>query len=380
MSSSLRYLSVVGVAATVALAGCGGTGSAGGGDDPVVLGVSGPLTGPQAEYGEDWQKGFELALAEVEEAGGVAGRELTIDFQDSQGEASQATNIAQRFVSDESVLAVMGDFSSATSMVASPIYQRGGLLQLGITNSHPEFTDTGDFVFSPSITQEVEGRVLQDGVAAAGDRTAVFYLNTDWGNAAFDVFADQAAVNGTEIVYATPVEETSTDFRPQLVNARDAGADVLSFITYYSSTALLVQQAEAAGLGDLPQVAVSSNYSSEFLELAADSADGVYVETVFFPGASDPDVQTFAEDFQEMHGHEPNSFSAFAYDGVKQLAWAVENSDGTREGIRDALRDGEDIPSVIYGPFAYNDERRIDDPTFTWLQVVDGGFVETDEP
>jgi branched-chain amino acid transport system substrate-binding protein len=369
-------------AAALALTSCASddapSGSTGGADaGPVVFGVSGPLSGDQAQYGEDWQRGFDLALEEINSSGDIDG-EVQVDFQDSQGEASQATAIAQRFVSDEEVLAVMGDFSSATSMVASPIFQRSGLLQLGITNSHPEFTNTGDWIFSPAITQEVEGRYLQDGVAALGDSVAVFYLNTDWGNAAFEVFEDQAEANGTDIVYSTPVEETSTDFRPQLLSARDSGAQTMAFLTYYNTTALLVEQAQGTGMGDVPMVGVGSNYSSEFLELAGDAAEGVYVETAFFPGSSDPEVQRFVTAFEEMHGTAPNQFAAFAYDGLKQLAWAYQNSDGTREGIRDALRDGTDIPSVIFGPFSYNDERRIDDPTFAWLQVQDGAFVETD--
>ncbi|WNB86191.1 ABC transporter substrate-binding protein [Cellulomonas sp. ATA003] len=380
MRRATRFLpAAVMAAAALALTSCATDGAAGGSGDagPVVFGVSGPLSGDQAQYGEDWQRGFDLALEEIN-ASGDLDRAVEIDFQDSQGEASQATAIAQRFVSDDEVLAVMGDFSSATSMVASPIFQRGGLLQLGITNSHPEFTSTGDWIFSPSITQEVEGRYLEDGVAALGDSVAVFHLNTDWGNAAFEVFEDQAAANGTEIVYSTPVEETSTDFRPQLLSARDSGAETLAFLTYYNTTALLVQQAQGTGLADVPVVAVSSNYSEEFTELGADAAEGTYVATVFFPAAADPEVQRFVEAFEEMHGVAPNQFAAFAYDGLKQLAWAYGNSDGTREGVRDALREGTDIPSVIFGPFSYNDERRIDDPTFTWLQVQDGAFVETD--
>lgn len=369
------------LAATLLLTSCAGGEAApsdSGTTEPIVFGVSGPLTGNQAEYGKNWQDGFELALDEINEDGGIDGRKVEIDFQDSQGEASQATTIAQRFVSDPSVLAVMGDFSSDTSMVASPLYQRGGLLQLGITNSHPDFTKTGDFIFSPSVTQEVEARYVADSAHSVGDKIAVFYLNTDWGNTAFGVFEDQAAVNGDTIVYSTPVEETSTDFKPQLVQARDAGADVAVFYTYYASTALLVQQAQQVGFTDVPFLAVGSNYSQQFLDLAQGAADGVFVVTYFYPGSDDPQVKAFVSAFEEKFGTSPNLFNAFAYDGLKQLAWAAENAETLdRTGIRDALRDGTDIPSVLYGAASYNDERRIDDPRFVWLEVQDGAFVES---
>ncbi|MDX2375239.1 ABC transporter substrate-binding protein [Microbacterium sp. LRZ72] len=384
MTPTRRLLtwSAAAAATTMVLAACAGdagSGTPGASDEPIVFGVSGPLTGNQAEYGENWQEGFQIALEEINADGGIDGREVELDFQDSQGEAAQATTIAQRFVSDDSILAVLGDFSSATSMVASPLYQRGGLLQLGITNSHPDFTETGDYVFSPSITQEVEARVVADAAGELGDDIAVFYLNTDWGNTANDVLEDQIAANGDEIVYSTAVEETSTDFRPQLVQARDSGADVAIIYTYYSTAALLAQQAEQVGL-DVPYVAVGSNYSQQLLDLAGDAAEGIYVDTSFFPEADDPAVTSFVESYTDEFGYAPNLFAAYAYDGLKQLAWAAENAETLdREGIRNALRDGEAIPSIIYGDTQYNDERRIDDPPFTWLQVQDGAFVETDD-
>ena len=377
----LAWTAALAATTLVATACAGGSGSTESGvsSDPIVFGVSGPLTGNQAEYGKNWQEGFEIALDEINAEGGIDGREVEIDFQDSQGEAAQATTIAQRFVSDDSVLAVIGDFSSATSMVASPLYQRGGLLQLGITNSHPDFTESGDFIFSPSVTQEVEGRVIADGASELGDKVAVFYLNTDWGNSAFDVLQDQLEKDGDEIVYSTPVEEASTDFRPQLLQARDSGADVAIFYTYYATTALLVQQAGQTGF-DVPFVAVGSNYSQQFLDLAEDAAEGVFVDTSFYPESDDPNLTSFVEKYTEKFGYTPNLFAAYAYDGLKQLAWAAENAETLdREGIRNALRDGKAIPSIIYGEATYNDERRIDDPRFIWLQVQDGAFVETDE-
>lgn len=355
----------------VAMSGCSSAADADSGD-VVTFGVSGPLTGDQAQYGKDWEAGFEVALEELNAEGDTT---FAIDFQDSQGQAAQASNIAQKFVSDEDVVAVMGDFSSATSMVASPVYQRSGLLQMGITNSHPDFTATGDWIFSPSITQETEGRVMADGAKELGDKAAVFYLNTDWGKAAFGVFSDQAGTNGLDIVYSSAVEETSTDFKPLLLKAKESGADIIQFLTYYKTTALLVQQAGDVGLTDVALSAVGSNYSSEFLDLAGESAEGVYVETSFFPGADNEDVKSFVAAFEEKFGRAPNVFSAYAYDGLKELAWAHENSDGSREGIRNALRDGDEVPSLIYGPTSYNEERRIEDPTFTWLVIKDGEFV-----
>lgn len=376
----VALIAALAVAAT-AMTGCsaspgsGETAAAADGE-PIVFGVSGPLTGNQAEYGKNWQEGIAIALDEINGSGGVGGRPIEIDFQDSQGQASQATTIAQRFVSDDEVLAVLGDFSSATSMVASPLYQRGGLLQLGITNSHPDFTETGDFIFSPSITQEEDARELADGAHTFGDRIAVFNLNTDWGISARDIFVAQAEKNGDEIVFQADVEETSTDFKPQLVQLREAKPDVVVFFTYYATTSLLVQQAQQAGVDDATLLAVGSNYSDEFLDLAGDAAEGVYINTSFTTESEEENVQSFVSAFQDEYGYAPNLFAAYAYDGVKQLAWAAEHAENVdRTGIRDALRDATAIPSIIYGEASYDENRRAKNPVFDWLVVKDGAFA-----
>src|SRR5580704_19600710 len=101
--------------------------------EPVVIGVSGPLTGQNAQYGAQWKKGFDLALEEVNARGGVRGRPLQYVFEDSQADPRQTVAIAQKFVGDPKIVVEVGDFSSTASMAASPIYQRAGLVQFGFT-------------------------------------------------------------------------------------------------------------------------------------------------------------------------------------------------------------------------------------------------------
>jgi branched-chain amino acid transport system substrate-binding protein len=121
--------------------------------EPVFFGVSGPLTGQNAQYGAQWKAGFDLALDQINAEGGIHGRPLAYVFEDSQSDPRQAVGLAQKFVNDKRIRIELGDFSSPASMAASPIYQRAGLVQLGFTNSHPDFTKGGDYVWSPSISQ-----------------------------------------------------------------------------------------------------------------------------------------------------------------------------------------------------------------------------------
>lgn len=116
--------------------------------EPYLVGVSGPLTGQDGQYGTQWKRGFDLALEQINSQGGIKGRPLAYDFEDSRGDPGQAVSIAQKFVGDSRILLELGDLSSTTSMAASPIYQRGKLVQFGFTNSHPDFTKGGDYMLS----------------------------------------------------------------------------------------------------------------------------------------------------------------------------------------------------------------------------------------
>src|ERR1700741_5126618 len=170
--------------------------------EPIMLGVSGPLTGPNAQYGTQWKQGFDLALDEIQAAGGINGRKLAYTFEDSQSDPRQSVAIAQKFISDLRIVLELGDFSSPASMAASPIYQRGKLVQFGFTNSHPDFTKGGDYMWSNSTNQaEEQPKLAEYAIHALGlQRPAVLHLNTDWGRTSKDAFAKAAAALGAPVV------------------------------------------------------------------------------------------------------------------------------------------------------------------------------------
>ena len=170
--------------------------------EPIYLGVSGPLTGPNAQYGAQWKMGFDLALDEINGSGGIKGRPLAYVFEDTQSDPRQSVAVAQKFVADPKIVAELGDFASPASMAASPIYQKGKLVQFGFTNSHPDFTKGGDYMWSNSVSQADEQPLSAAyAVKRLGlKRIAVLHLNTDWGRTSKDIFIKAAKDMGAEIV------------------------------------------------------------------------------------------------------------------------------------------------------------------------------------
>ena len=344
--------------------------------EPVVIGVSGPLTGQNAQYGAQWKKGFDLALDEINSKGGIKGRRLTYDFQDSQSDPRQSVAVAQKFVSDPKIVVEAGDFSSTASMAASPIYQRAGLVQFGFTNSHPNFTKGGDYMWSNSISQADETPRLVKYAADLGlKRVALLYLNTDWGRAAEKIFVDTAPKYGITIVDTEGYQPDEKDFRSTLVRVRDANPDGVALISYYADGALIARQVRDVGLSQ-PLVAIGSIYSPKFIELGGPAAEGVFTESNFFPGDTRPEVLEFVSKFKAKYGEDPDDFNAVAYDTMILLA-DVMNKHGTeRKQIHDGLAAIKDVPSVIYGKATFDPEtRRVAGAQAVYLVVKNGAFA-----
>jgi len=362
------------LAVTAAVPAWAQTGPAKG--EPIYLGVSGPLTGPNAQYGAQWKQGFDLALDEINGAGGIKGRPLAYIFDDTQSDPRQSVAVAQKFVADPRIVAELGDFASPASMAASPIYQKAGLVQFGFTNSHPDFTKGGDYMWSNSVSQADEQPLSAAyAVKRLGlKRIAVLHLNTDWGRTSKDIFVKAAKDLGAEVVAVEGYMPDEKDFRSTLVRVRDAKPDGLMLISYYSDAALIARQVKQAGI-KLPIVAASSVYSPKLIELGGDAVEGMFTASRYFPDDPRPNVRKFVAAFKAKYDREPDAFNAYAYDTMILMAQVLNESGTDRKAIRDGLVKVKDVPSVIFGKTTFDPKtRRVDGAMSVELVVKDGRF------
>ena len=352
-----------------------GAGRASAQDGPVRFGVSGPFSGNSAEYGRIWQQAMGLAVEEINGGDGVAGRQLELVYEDTQSTPQQAVPVAQKFVGDPTIVAELGDFASPASMAASPIYERGKLVQFGFTNSHPDFTKGGEYMFSTTLSQVQDAAFLaKTAFENFGGKQAVLYRNTDWGKVTQELYVAALAELGGEAVAVESYLESERDFRSLLAAVRDAQPEVVTLIAYYTDGALLAQQAESVEIA-AQLVASGSCNSPQFIELGGESVNGVVTTTVFFPGAPRPEAEPFVAAYRERYGEDPDSFAALAYDGVKILAWAANEGGAEREAIQRTLVEGTEIPSIVYGPFRFAEDRRVLNAAMVPIQVEGGRFT-----
>jgi len=342
---------------------------------PVWYGVSGPFSGDNAEYGRIWKQAMAMALDEINGKGGVKGRQVQLDYEDTQSDPKQSVPVAQKFVDDTRLLAELGDFSSPSSMAASPIYERAKMVQFGFTNSHPDFTKGGEYMFSIVLTQQQDAAFLAEtAFKGLGKKQAVLYQDTDWGKTTQQIYVDQIKALGGDVVHTDNYLATEKDFKPILAKVQAAKPDVLALISYYNDGALIVQQAKDMGL-QTKVVANGACYSPQFLKLGGDATNGVVLTTVFFPNNPRPEVQQFVNNYNQRYKELPDQFAALAYDAVKIITWATNQGGFDRVAIQKAMATGTDIPSVIYGPFKFGADRRVENAKAVPIQVQNGKFV-----
>lgn len=307
--------------------------------DTVKIGLSAPLTGDYAEYGENFQYSVQIAADEINAEGGIRGKEVEIVVRDSQGNPAQAAAIAQEFVNNQDIVAEIGDFTSTACLAAAPIYESAGMVQLSPTSSHPDFAPSGEYMFGIVGTQAVEGpfNVKELALNYLGlDSSAVIYINNDWGVATMENFVASAERNGLEITSTESFMEGETDYSAILTNLERDNPDGIYIAAMYQEASQIVREIDRMDW-DVELFGPSSVFSMEFLKLAGEAGEGFVTNTIFYWEEDRAAVQNYVEEFEKRANRRPNLHAAVAYDSMNILADAIERGGFDRSDIRDAL-------------------------------------------
>lgn len=305
----------------------------------VKIGLSAPITGNYAEYGEMIQNGVQIAADEINAKGGIRGKKIEIVIRDSEGNPARATSIAQEFVNNPGIVAEIGDFTSTACMAAAPIYESAGLVQLSPSASHPDFASLGDYMFS--IDGRTSGETLFLARAVFKNHfkcksVAVVHINNDWGVATMENFVKAAEEQGLIVTGIESHMEAETDFSALLTNLKRGNPDALFIADMYNEASQIVRQIEKMGW-DIPKAGSNAIYSEEFLELAGKAAEGLITTTPFDVNEDREVVKNFVAEFEKRTGKKPVVYAAEGYDCMNLLAQAMEKNGFNRKDIRDAL-------------------------------------------
>ncbi len=340
------FVGLLMVVLVMSFVGCGGD-TAKSNEEATVfkIGSIGPLTGPAASYGMGVKHGMEIAVEEVNAAGGINGFPVELRFEDDEHDAEKSVN-AYNTLKDWNMQILAGTVTSAPCLAVAEKTFEDNMFQLTPSGSAKECTQHPN-VFRVCFSDPDQGIASAQYISEhnLGKKIAIIYDSSDvYSSGVYEKFVSEAPNVGLEIVATEAfTSDNKTDFSTQLQKSKDANADLVFIPIYYSEAALILQQADTMGFAPtffgcdgLDGILSVDNYDTSL-------AEGVMLLTPFSADASDDLTVNYVNKYKEVTGGEiPNQFSADAYDAIFVIKAAIEKADlkpsATPQEISDALQ------------------------------------------
>lgn len=311
----------------VFFAGCKKNG--GSDEQTLIIGGSGPLTGDAAAYGIAVQNGAKLAIDEINAAGGVNGIKLTLKFEDDVCDPATAVN-AYATLYDAGTKVSLGAVTSGACVAVTEEVKKDGMLMLTPSASQKECTQY-DNCFRVCFMDPDQGTYAAEFMAEhkIGTKIAVLYeSSSDYSKGSYETFMKKAAELGLDV--ADPqafTDQSKTDFSVQLQAIKNSGADVLFMPFYYQEAALVITQAEAAGL-DVTYFGVDGmdGIIEQMGEANKEMTEGILLLTPFVASSTDEKIASFVKNYEAAYKMTPSQFAADAYDAIYTIKAAMEKA------------------------------------------------------
>ncbi|MGQ9626814.1 MAG: branched-chain amino acid ABC transporter substrate-binding protein [Anaerolineae bacterium] len=359
-----------------------------GAQEPIKIGVQGPITGKWAYEGEGFVKVVTLLADQINEQGGLLGRQIEIIEGDDKGEPSDAALVADKMVT-EGVVAVIGSYSSTCTEPASAIYNEANILQITPSSTATVLTTKGyKQFFRTCFLDDRQGLFAAEKFIEWGLKKAAFlHDNSTYAKGLADWAKKYYEERGGETVFYDAITPGEEDYTPILTKIKAAAPDVIYFTGYHPDGGLLVKQAKELGLTpDILFTAGNACNNPEFVDIAGvDAAEGVLVSTEPLPhDLPYPEAKKFIEDFEAKYGEPPASiWWLMAADAFNVIAEAIRATESTDTDVLAEYLHTEfkDYPGVT-GPIIGFDEKgdRLG-TVHKWYRINDKGeFVPYEVP
>ena len=334
-----KFISIMLVAAmaVTALTGCGSnSGSSSKKDaDKYYIGGIGPTTGATAIYGTAVKNGAQIAVDEINAAGGINGKQIEYRFEDDQNDAEKSVN-AYNTLKDWGMQMLVGTTTTAPCISVAGKTASDNMFQITPSASAPDVLSSGNGnIFQVCFTDPNQGIASAQYIAEnkLAKKVCIIYDSSDvYSSGIEEKFEAEAKDKGLQIVSkAAFTADSKTDFGTQLQKAKDAGADLLFLPIYYQEASIILKQADTIGykpkffgVDGMDGILTVENFDTKL-------AEDVMLLTPFAADAKDKAVQNFVKTYKEKYKDTPNQFAADSYDAVYALKAAIEESKATTD-------------------------------------------------
>ena len=344
-------------------------------EETIKIGIIQTLTGNSAQYGQWALEGIKMATDEVNDAGGIDGKNLELVVEDDTGDNAKAVAAAEKLISIDGVKLIIGPTLSSTCMTVAPIAEKNRVLMFVTVAGTSDLKEAGDYIFRNRDSAEINGKTMAEfAYDELGLRKiALAYVNAPNGITYTKAFREHFLELGGTITNDETYEKDTTDFRTILAKISKKEPEAIYVSAWITETAFLVKQIKEQGL-EFKFLTTLAAETPKLFEIAGDAAEGIYLTSpAFDPESEDPVIAEYLANYKELYGQDSNVFAGNSYDAVKILAQAIQELGYDADAIRDYLYTLEDYPGVS-GTSSFDEYGEAKKPIMI-KTVKDGEFV-----
>jgi branched-chain amino acid transport system substrate-binding protein len=359
----------------------------GGGANTIPVGVVAELTGDIPAVGASCKNAAEMAVKEVNDAGGldIGGKKYQIQLfiEDNAGKADQSASAAQKLITQNNVVAIIGPNASRYAIPASEIAESSKVALVSPWSTNPKTTldaktnEPKKYVFRACFIDPFQGRVVAKFALESlkAKKAAVLYdVASEYNKGIAEYFKQTFEENGGQVVAFETYTTNDKDFSAQLTKIKSAEPEVVFLPNYYSEVPLQIQQAHRLGIS-VPFLGSDSWGSGELLKLCGADCEGYYFSTHYAPDAATDVAKKFISGYTTKYGNTPDDVAALTYDSFGLLWQALQTAGkADRQAVRDALAK---IPKYegVTGTITFKEGSGDPIKSAVILQIKDGKFV-----
>ena len=369
MKKFIALVMVVAMVMSMAACGASDAPAASSGDASAAsfkLGSTGPITGDAAIYGQAVMNACQIAVDEINAAGGINGYPVEFKFEDDVADGETAVN-AYNTLMDWGMQALVGTVTSGACIAVSSKVYEDRVFALTPSASSTDVTAGKDNMFQLCFADpnQGSGSAVYMSANMADAKIAVIYRNDDaYSQGIRDTFVTEAANLGLDVVYeGTFTADTATDFSVQLTAAQSAGADLVFLPIYYQPASVILSQADAMGYEPTFFGVDGMDGILTMEGFDASLAEGVMLLTPFSADAEDELTKNFVAEYQKRHGETPNQFAADGYDCIYAMKQALEAAECTPD------MSAEEICEAMIAQFTSMSFDGLTGTDMTWSEV-----------
>lgn len=350
---------LIAVMAVTLLAGCGGPAA---NANEIKIGINYELSGSSASYGQSSVEGIELAIEQINAAGGINGKKIVPVKYDVKSEPAEATTLATKLMTQDKVLAVLGPATSGPFKASIPVAIKNKVpIATGSSTADDVTVDANgvkEYAFRICFNDSFQGEIMAAYAQKNLSKTKAVIImdsSSDYAKGLAKSFRSTFEAGGGTIVDEEAYLKGDTDFNAIITSIKGKDYDVIFIPGYYEEVGLIIKQARTQGI-DAPILGADGFDSPELLNLAGKEAlNNVFFSNHYSSLDKDPLVIQFIDDFKAKYGKEPDAFNALGYDLAKFVADGISRSeklDG--ESVKNALEATENFVGVT-GSFSIDE-------------------------